>query len=62
MAESYFALSREDQREVLEQARAKTDRPTALSCLSALKVLRESRKAPTTPVAVVSPPSLIDSN
>ena len=28
MAESYFALSREDQREVLEQARAKTDRPT----------------------------------
>ena len=30
MAESYLALSREDQREVLEQARAKTDRPTHL--------------------------------
>lgn len=30
MAESYFALSREDQREVLEQARAKIDRPTHL--------------------------------
>lgn len=30
MTESYFALRREDQREVLEQARAKTDRPTHL--------------------------------
>ncbi len=30
MAESYFALSREDQREVLEQVREKTDRPTHL--------------------------------
>jgi hypothetical protein len=30
VAESYFALSREDQREVLEQVRAKTDRPTHL--------------------------------
>ena len=30
MADSYFTLSREDQREVLEQARAKTDRPTHL--------------------------------
>ncbi len=30
MAESYFALSRDDQREVLEQVRAKTDRPTHL--------------------------------
>ncbi len=30
MAESYLSLSREDQREVLEQARAKTDRPTHL--------------------------------
>ena len=30
MAESYLALSREDQREVLEQARAKMDRPTHL--------------------------------
>lgn len=30
MAESFFALSRDDQREVLEQVRAKTDRPTHL--------------------------------
>ncbi len=30
MAEAFFALSRDDQREVLEQARAKTDRPTHL--------------------------------
>lgn len=30
MAESYFALSQQDQREVLEQVRAKTDRPTHL--------------------------------
>ena len=30
MAESYLSLSREDQREVLEQARASTDRPTHL--------------------------------
>ena len=30
MAESYLALSREDQGEVLEQVRAKTDRPTHL--------------------------------
>lgn len=28
--ERFFALSRDDQREVLEQARAKTDRPTHL--------------------------------
>jgi Nucleotidyl transferase AbiEii toxin, Type IV TA system len=30
VAESYLALSRDDQREVLEQARARTDRPTHL--------------------------------
>ena len=30
MVESFFALSRDDQREVLEQVRAKTDRPTHL--------------------------------
>jgi Nucleotidyl transferase AbiEii toxin, Type IV TA system len=30
VAESYLSLSREDQREVLEQARARTDRPTHL--------------------------------
>lgn len=30
MAEHFFALSRDDQREVLEQARARTDRPTHL--------------------------------
>lgn len=30
MAEAFFALSRDDQREVLEQVRAKTDRPTHL--------------------------------
>lgn len=30
MAESFFALNRDDQREVLEQVRAKTDRPTHL--------------------------------
>ncbi|SDE60809.1 Nucleotidyl transferase AbiEii toxin, Type IV TA system [Variovorax sp. CF079] len=30
VAERFFALSRDDQREVLEQARAKTDRPTHL--------------------------------
>ena len=30
MAESFFVLSRDDQREVLEQVRAKTDRPTHL--------------------------------
>ena len=30
MAESFFALSRDDQREVLEQVRAKSDRPTHL--------------------------------
>lgn len=30
MAEHFFALSRDDQREVLEQVRAKTDRPTHL--------------------------------
>jgi len=28
VAEAFFALSRDDQREVLEQVRAKTDRPT----------------------------------
>ena len=30
MAERFFALSTADQREVLEQARARTDRPTHL--------------------------------
>jgi hypothetical protein len=30
VAERFFTLSRDDQREVLEQARAKTDRPTHL--------------------------------
>ena len=30
MAERFFALSTTDQREVLEQARARTDRPTHL--------------------------------
>jgi hypothetical protein len=30
VAEAFFALSRDDQREVLEQVRAKTDRPTHL--------------------------------
>ena len=30
MAERFFALGRDDQREVLEQVRARTDRPTHL--------------------------------